>query len=699
MNESLAQSLARILLTNVKAASPQLVMAVCLTLGLSQASAQPAKAVPAASENIELYDYTVKSGDTCAGIARRELGDRKAYKTIHKHNRMGPLPHRLEPGTVLKLPRIARTPDAVLESRVGKVEYRKATETLWVLAAKGMDIFRSWRVWSHKRSTAVLVFRDDSVLSLRNDTIVVIYGPSARDGKKQIVRAELETGSLRSRLAALESSLLVETDTSEVTLGSGSTVISATPAKNRAAISNHEGKSVSVRRRSRKKSARLAKAVTVAPGKGTWVDKDKEPAPPIDLPPSPELTKSPPLHVSLASSGTVLRGSWKPVQRAERYRVEVATDPNVRIVVAAFEVTKDVTSFEARGLNAGKYYVSVASIDDKGLESAPSPRQPVRVALLQHQPRPGQEHMAQGSSLIASEGVKCTTGDASPSASLALRTPGAIAVRCTGPEGEQSAPLNLTVAGWQVDLAGQEGTTLTAPRAATTEFLLQPSPALRHGAKVTITGAEFASAEVLSAGPEGVRISLTPTSEAPARGDLHLSLDSEAGALPIATVTVVVPPAATKRPAVQRRVAVGLGAGAFYAGLETSEVDPSVAPYLGALASIQLVGRLELELETRLARRGSETPSYFAHNQVLLAWRHKVSSSTFLRGRAGPSLWLHQDPGGTSVTELGLSAGIGLEQHVGNGALRFDFGGFALGGAPKRLSAGISYAWDMDLLP
>ena len=65
-----------------------------------------------------VVDYTVQSGDTCASIARRVFGEGSAYDRIHDLNpQLGPAPHSLQPGSVLRLPARERVrPEALLAS-------------------------------------------------------------------------------------------------------------------------------------------------------------------------------------------------------------------------------------------------------------------------------------------------------------------------------------------------------------------------------------------------------------------------------------------------------------------------------------------------------------------------------------------------------------------------------------------------------
>ncbi len=72
-------------------------LALLLTLGL----ATPAHAAP------PLVDYVVQDGDTCQTIARKIYGSSKHLKLLHANNQLGPLPHKLKPGTILKVPATA----------------------------------------------------------------------------------------------------------------------------------------------------------------------------------------------------------------------------------------------------------------------------------------------------------------------------------------------------------------------------------------------------------------------------------------------------------------------------------------------------------------------------------------------------------------------------------------------------------------
>ena len=105
-------------------------LAVALALAAVSAPA-PARAQPVATPSVAepTAPYTVKRGDTCVGIANRELGDRRAYAEIHRLNpRLGHLPHRLRPGMVLRVPGavVATGADARISGQSGTVRVRPA---------------------------------------------------------------------------------------------------------------------------------------------------------------------------------------------------------------------------------------------------------------------------------------------------------------------------------------------------------------------------------------------------------------------------------------------------------------------------------------------------------------------------------------------------------------------------------------------
>ena len=417
---------------------------------------------------VVLTDYVIKPGDTCVGIAIRELGSRRVYKQIHKYNDLGPLPHRLESGKILRLPKQGpKGPDANLSARRGDVAVRKpATE--WAKAIKGMDLFRRWRVNSRKRSTAEITFRDTSRLHMRENTVVIIYGPGSSRMRKQGTRATLERGSLRTRLAELDgksSNVVVETPSSEAELGSGSALVSVDEAAT-ARVANHSGEAARVRSRSGGKKKR-SRAIALNAGMGSKVEKDKEPTPPKPLPPTPVWKAGPSGVVGWAHSGATLSGEWDPVVEAASYRIEIARDDQSKDVVAAVVANAPVTRFVAHGFPPGEYFVTVASVDADQFEGAPSQQRVIRAEVIALTPFgsdapkaaivvtpdqaidpdsvPTQEPLLPGSRIALSGDLRCAFAGETMASSLVVSGEGRRELRCQAGE-KQLAPLDVDVA-------------------------------------------------------------------------------------------------------------------------------------------------------------------------------------------------------------------------------------------------------------
>ncbi len=325
-------------------------------------------AAPTADSDIELYDYTVKKGDSCASIAKRMFGSRKAYDKIHEHNPgMGPTPHKLKPGTILRLPREVKKPDAQVTATERKVEARAPKDTSWKAANQGFELFRGWRVSTLERAFAEVTFRDESRIYMRENTLVIIYGGSEGSARRTSTTAKLDRGALRSRLGELSGGkgLSVETPSASADLTGGSALITVDD-EGTARVANHGGGEASVKSKS-------GKRVKVPALQGSKVKKGKAPTPPRPLPPTPmwAADNATAFVIPAGATGSV-EGSWGKVEKAQTYRVEVGRMAQGGFVMTSVVVPKTATSFEMHGLASGEYFATVAAIDDDAFESPPS---------------------------------------------------------------------------------------------------------------------------------------------------------------------------------------------------------------------------------------------------------------------------------------------------------------------------------------
>lgn len=352
-----------------------LVLATCCVLGVVGAVHSPSLARAQDAEDVELFDYTVVEGDSCASISERFFGSRRRYDLIHAYNPgMGPPPHDLEPGRVLRLPRRAVSAESLADATVTGVERRvearpRPVDESWISASLGLGLFRGGRVATQARSAAELTFRDTSVVQLREDTLVIIFGPSAETTRRAGMEATLETGALRTRLGELRgetggNTLRVVTGAGTATLAGGSAVVSVDPAGT-SRLSNHSS-------RAGLTGAAGGRPVTLPENTGSLVRRGERPTPPRPLPAAPAWHAGPRRFLAVAGLGGTLSGSWEHVTGAVRYRIELARRPDGREVVFAAEIGADVVGFQAHRLPAGTYYASLATLDAEGFESRPS---------------------------------------------------------------------------------------------------------------------------------------------------------------------------------------------------------------------------------------------------------------------------------------------------------------------------------------
>lgn len=342
-----------------------------LAISGSPARAQPAP--PPATETSQVY--TVVAGDTCRSIANQHLGSAQAIAALHRLNpQLGPTPHKLVAGQKLLLPRKGPLPaDANLTAARGDVAVRKPTAVAWDAAQRGMDLFRAWRVGARAKASAEVTFRDSSQLRLRENTVVIIYGPAAPRQPLVAMRAEIEGGSLEARLAAASGAgpaPEVLTPSSLSTLTQGNALFSVDPASGTSLIANHEGQPVAVRSVTKQKKPRGA-AVKVDKGMGSRVEVGKLPEPPRPLPPPPAFAfTTPQLTVATFAATTTVKVMWYEVNSLHAYRVVVMDAAGAEQNAVTLPPRR--TSFELTGVPPGRHKIAVSTIDEAGFEGAPA---------------------------------------------------------------------------------------------------------------------------------------------------------------------------------------------------------------------------------------------------------------------------------------------------------------------------------------
>lgn len=366
-----------------------------------------ALAAPSVAFAQEMEVYTVKAGDTCSSIAEAFYGDARFFTSIHRANDLGEPPHVLKPGMKLNLPTEA---EATLSRKRGRVQ-AQAPKAGWTSASEGLELYRAWRVNTLEQARALVGFRDDSELVLRENTLIVIFGDAQSSTQQRGGRAVLESGALRSRLGEL-SGVTVETPTATAKLGEGSAVV-AVDGESATLVSNHEGAATQFA----SKSAPAA-PVTVKAGYGSKAKKNERPSKPRPLPPRPIWEAGPRSFATFDSS--TISASWHAVPQAARYFVEVTSDAGGVQVMQAVYAPAEVTRLEVQGLPTGSYYATVSAIDEEGFESIPAERLELRVARIAAPPGSisTEEPLRfyAGTTLTAPAGLTCRADEAQPHA-------------------------------------------------------------------------------------------------------------------------------------------------------------------------------------------------------------------------------------------------------------------------------------------
>jgi hypothetical protein len=469
-------------------------VATLLALAALAPSWTPAPACAQATEGgeVELFDYVVQEGDSCASISERFFGNRRRYDLIHAYNPgMGPPPHDLEPGRMLRIPRRAVSAAELADATVTGVERRvearpRPIDEAWIAAQRGLGLYRGGRVATQSRSAAELTFRDTSVVQLREETLVIIFGATSSATRQSGMEATLETGALRTRLGELRgetggNTLRVVTGSGTASLAGGSAVVSV-DGSGTSRLSNHTS-------RAGLQASAGGPSVPLPPDTGSLVRRGERPTPPRPLPAAPTWITGERRSLGVAGRGGSLGGQWALVPGASRYHVELARQADGRDVVFAVDVPSRITRFEAHRLPAGVYYATVATIDGDLFESRPSSA--ARFEILEGRAlAPGEDpaspppafdpgdpsvephpevEVLEGTTFVTPEGVACE-----PTSPVVLRAD--LVMRCATPAGEPVTTPAFVVRGVSTTIDGvAPGDRLSLARDATHEVVLTPS--------------------------------------------------------------------------------------------------------------------------------------------------------------------------------------------------------------------------------
>ncbi|MFO0581266.1 MAG: FecR domain-containing protein [Anaeromyxobacter sp.] len=349
-----------------------------------------ALALPAAAPAEPPDTWVVKPGETCLGIARVAFGGGKdAIARLHALNpQLGPQPHRLVPGSVLRL---RDAPVAELTLVRPRVEARAPGATEWSPAPQGLGLQPRTQVTTLERAGAEVTFADTSRLVLRENAFAIIYGPlaSAARAPDRSGQVELVQGEASVSLAALRGETArVATPGASLSAASREVVVAVDGPMSRVSVLDGRAE-VSAR----------GKAVALREGEGTRVEKGKAPEPARKLPAAPRLAGAARrVLLSGEGPGKELRLAWAPVPGAARYRVEVARDERFADRIAVLDLAASAApEAVVPGLTPGRLRARVRAVDGAGLVGPSSAPTVVDVVALRiERGEPGADGVVRG---------------------------------------------------------------------------------------------------------------------------------------------------------------------------------------------------------------------------------------------------------------------------------------------------------------
>ena len=341
-----------------------------------------------AAEDVALTPYVVQPKDNCSRIARKLYGDSRYIELIHQNNALGPKPHRLRAGQVLRVPPRAteapqRGPDATLTFVRNQVE---AYTPEYHRGQKDEPLRQGHRVSTLDQSSAEITFRDESQITLGEHTLVIVFGDGAGEAQASRRPRTGETTLLRGALLARLGELSGEPPPPLATPGARVTFAPGA-SEARVHVDDKRATRLSVYRG----ASRLGsggRAVSVPSGFGSRAELGRRPTPPRPLPGAPRL-RVPGLRLSAGDPGPVdIEGQIEPAGSGPRpasYRVQLARDERMNdLLVDARVAASPAARLSARAVPPGDYFARVSAIDGDEFQGPPSATARVRVARVGH---------------------------------------------------------------------------------------------------------------------------------------------------------------------------------------------------------------------------------------------------------------------------------------------------------------------------
>jgi len=302
--------------------------------------------------------YTVAEGDNLWNLSEQHLDKVTRFEQLRKLNGIDD-PKHLKPGTRIRIPLswIRSNPVAAkIASFTGSVELQRANASSIESVNVGSALHLGDQLRTGQSSTIAIVFADNSILTLHENSLVRFDHLSAHG----------VTGMVDSRLNLLQGRMDTKVTPA---VGPGSRFEIQTPSAisavrgtvYRAAVAE-KGKTSNIEVLHGKVAVSGAnKQLMVNKGYGTQVSSGKPPLPPRELLAAPHFDV-------IANPITQIneRLSWSAIEGASGYRVEVAT--NAKFDTFIWQAVSQYNRTTFPDLADGQYVIRVRAIDKIGLE-------------------------------------------------------------------------------------------------------------------------------------------------------------------------------------------------------------------------------------------------------------------------------------------------------------------------------------------
>ena len=311
--------------------------------------------------------HIVRPGETLRGITNHYLGSDDSWQENWKLNPEVSNPDYLVPGQRIRVRlKGGIPPQTARVSRSGRSVEAQPTPVPWLGALSGDVLMTRDGLRTPKQQSAELVFPDgerlvlgesslvflrgdvaSSVPERRNDSVEIMVGQadlSVQTAPRALPEIEILMGPAAARPRADESGA-VETRARRPESGGAQVMVFAG-----ASIVEAGGESVEV----------LA-------GTGTQVPEIGPPTPPEPLLPAPEMSRP---EAGAVISVANPRFSWKPVEGAGSYILEICADPDCALLVHRLEGLEEA-QWQSERVSSGTHYWRATAVSPTGLDGFP----------------------------------------------------------------------------------------------------------------------------------------------------------------------------------------------------------------------------------------------------------------------------------------------------------------------------------------